>query len=221
MTDSSHREHAWWHDYKERGIYLITIVVKERQHLFGELNNDVRNPDVVLTDLGKAVQREWFNTIDIQQSKGRDIRALGSVVMPDHFHGILFVEQPMDVSIGEIIRCFKLACTQARNRLFPPAQPLSSSSSVSSSQPCMADLPDKPLSRMSHRQRDAYYARHPESAPFFDDNFDDSICYRKGQLDNIIRYVKDNPRRAVMRAVYPHLFSRRQHISIGGQDYAA
>lgn len=251
MADSSHREHAGWHDYKERGIYLITIVVKERQHLFGELNNDVRNPDVVLTDLGKAVQREWFNTIEVQQSKGRDIRALGSVVMPDHFHGIIFVEQPMDISLGEIIRCFKLACTQARNRLQLPAAPIPAAS-VSSCQPCMADqsplstvvlssqpagspqslarmgchtcmadLPDKPISRMSHHQRDAYYAQHSEAAPFFDDNFDDSICYRKGQLDNIIRYVQDNPRRAVMRAVYPHLFSRRQHISIGGQDYAA
>lgn len=208
MDDSSHREHAWWHDYKERGIYLITIVVKNRQHLFGELNNDVHNPDVVLSDLGKAVQREWFNTIDIQQSKGRDISALGSVVMPDHFHGILFVKQSMDICLGEIIRCFKIACTQARNRLL-------------SSQPCMADLPDKPLSRMSHQQRETYYDQHPNKRPLFDDNFDDSICYRKGQLDNIIRYVKDNPRRAVMRAVYPHLFQRVQHISICGHDYAA
>lgn len=221
MDDSSHREHAWWHDYKERGIYLITIVVKNRQHLFGELNNDVRSPDVVLTDLGKAVQREWFNTIEIQQSKGRDIRTLGSVVMPDHFHGILFVKQSMDICLGEIIRCFKIACTQARNRLFSSAPPTSSPSVVSSTQPCMADLPDKPLSRMSHYQRDAYYAQHPDQRPLFDDNFDDSICYRKGQLDNIIRYVKDNPRRAVMRAVYPHLFQRVQHISICGHDYAA
>lgn len=213
MDDSHHREHAWWRDYKERGIYLITIVVKDRQHLFGELNNDVHNPYVQFTDLGKAIQREWLETIAIQQSKGRTIRSLVSVVMPDHFHGVIFIEQPMDVGLGEIIRCFKLACTQARNRLC--------SLSVSSSQPCMADLPNKPLSRMSHHQRDAYYAQHPECAPFFDDNFDDSICYRKGQLDNIIRYVNDNPRRAVIRAVFPHLFQRVQHISICGHDYAA
>ena len=176
MDDSSHREHAWWHDYKERGIYLITIVVKNRQHLFGELNNDVHNPDVVLSDLGKAVQREWFNTIDIQQSKGRDISALGSVVMPDHFHGILFVKQSMDICLGEIIRCFKIACTQARNRLL-------------SSQPCMADLPDKPLSRMSHQQRETYYDQHPNKRPLFDDNFDDSICSPFTSTNCTIYYV--------------------------------
>ena len=237
MADSSHREHAWWRDYKERGIYLITIVVKDRQHLFGELNNDVHNPYVLFTDLGKAVQREWLETIAIQHSKGRAVRSLGSVVMPDHFHGVLFVEQPMDVGLGEIIRCFKLACTQARNRLCPPSASVTSASSasLSSCQPagspkssarvgcytCMADLPNKPLSRMSHHQREAYYTQHPEVAPFFDDNYDDSICYGKGQLDNIIRYVQDNPRRAVMRAVYPHLFTRRQHIIIADQDYAA
>jgi len=40
-------------------------------------------------------------------------------------------------------------------------------------------------------------------------------------LENIINYVQDNPRRAIMRALYPDLFQRRQHITIDGQDFAA
>ena len=78
----------------------------------------------------------------------------------------------------------------------------------------------KELARMSRRQREEYYAEHGVE-PLFDDNYDDTICYRQGQLENVIRYVQDNPRRAVIRAIHPDLFTRRQHITIAGHDYAA
>ena len=32
--------------------------------------------------------------------------------MPDHFHGVIFVEELMDVSVGAIVRAFKVSCTQ-------------------------------------------------------------------------------------------------------------
>ncbi len=215
-----HRKHAWWKDYKERGIYLITIVVRDKQHLFGELNMNVRMPDVVLSELGKAVKDEWLKTADIQQKKGRKIRLLSSVVMPDHFHGIIFVEERMDVGLGEVIRSFKVGCTQAHNRLRNQTPP--GSQPPSCHQPSLADNTERLLlAKMSHKQRSEYYALHPELKPFFDDNYDDTICFRKGQLNNIIHYVQDNPRRAIMRKLHPDLFQRRQHIVIAGTDYSA
>jgi hypothetical protein len=126
--------------------------------------------------------------------------------MPDHFHGILQVVEPMDVGIGIIIRDFKAACTRIFRSLYPPS---------------LADPIDRDLlSRSSRKQREEYYASNGVT-PLFEDNYDDTICYRSGQLENILRYVQDNPRRAVMRALYPDLFQRRQHITIGDYDYAA
>ena len=206
LLNSAHRPRKVWKDYKERGIYHITIVTYNRARLFGELNKDSRTPAVYLSDIGRAVEQEWLRSSAIQAERGRNIRLLGHQVMPDHFHGIIQVVEPMDVGIGEIIRGFKISCTQAYRAIH---------------QPCMADSIDRELvARSSRKQREEYYASQ-KITPLFEDNYDDTICYRKGQLENIIRYVQDNPRRAIIRALHPDLFRRRQHITIAGHDYAA
>lgn len=64
--------------------------------------------------------------------------------------------------------------------------------------PYMADTIDRDaLAHSSRKQREDYYTEQ-SMQPLFEDNYDDTICYRKGQLANIIRYVQDNPRRAIM-----------------------
>ena len=206
LLNSAHRPHKTWKDYKSSGIYLITIVTHARKRVFGDLNMDIKEPGVELTKLGQYMEEAWLQTFEIQNARGRQIRSLGYQVMPDHFHGILQVERPMDVNMGTIIRDFKAVCTKKYRELYPPI---------------LADEIDREyLIRSSRRQREEYYAEHGIE-PLFDDNYDDTICCRKGQLENIINYVQDNPRRAVMRAQYPDLFQRRQHITIDGLDFAA
>jgi hypothetical protein len=181
-------------------------VTHGRKRVFGELNNDVQNPAVKLTDLGQYVEKAWLETFKVQNERGRNIRSLGYQVMPDHFHGIMQVEEMMDTVLGTIIRNFKAVCTKRYRILYPSR---------------LADTIDSEyLARSSRKQREEYYAENGIE-PLFDDNYDDTICYRKGQLENIIQYVQDNPRRAIMRALYPDLFQRRQHLSIDGKDYAA
>ena len=65
----SYRPHNSGHDYYDKGIYLITLVVGNRDRLLGELNMDVRNPSVSLSSLGSAVMDEWRKTAAIQASK--------------------------------------------------------------------------------------------------------------------------------------------------------
>lgn len=207
---SSHRARKSWNDYSGCGIYHITIVTHNRQRVFGELNRDLGHPQVILTKFGQFVAEQWLKIPDIQSEKGRKVSVLCHQVMPDHFHGILRVEEPMDVSMGCIIRDFKAVCTKECRRMY---------------QPSLADLLEHPdtqacLEHMSHRQREEYYTSIG-AEPLFDDNYDDTICYRKGQLANIIRYVQDNPRRAVLRAMQPDFFKRIQHITINGVDFAA
>ena len=45
----SYRPHNSGHDYYDKGIYLITLVVGNRDRLLGELNMDVHNPSVSLS----------------------------------------------------------------------------------------------------------------------------------------------------------------------------
>lgn len=206
LLNSAHRPHKTWKDYKSSGVYLITLVTHKRKRVLGELNNNIQKPGVELTKLGQYAEEAWKKTFEIQREKGRCVRSLGYQVMPDHIHGILQVELPMDITLGNIIRDFKAVCTKEYRELYPPR---------------LADEMDREyLSRASRKQREIYYAEHG-IPPLFDDNYDDTICYRKGQLENIVNYVQDNPRRAIMRALYPDLFQRRQHITIDGQDFAA
>ena len=72
----------------------------------------------------------------IQAEHGRSVKNLGHIVMPDHFHGVLFVEERMDISVGRIIRGFKVACTQRWRLLTGQPSPLQG-------QPSLVDTPTK------------------------------------------------------------------------------
>lgn len=78
----SYRPHNSGHDYYDKGIYLITLVVGNRDRLLGELNMDVHNPSVSLSSLGSAVMDEWRKTAAIQASKDRRITLHAAVCMP-------------------------------------------------------------------------------------------------------------------------------------------
>jgi len=250
--NNSHRPHCNGHDYYERGIYLITIVVANRDHLLGELNMDIANPGVDLSPLGEAVMEEWEKIPMNQQCLNHKVKTLAASVMPDHFHGVLFVEERMDVSVGQVIRGFKVGCTKRWRALMaadaqssqpkmaddgnengpppcPPSQPGVQTGSCPPSQPFLAATPPPSptppppdLRRMSRAQRARYYASLPRAQrPLFDDNYDDSFLWRKGQLQAMIAYVHDNPRRAIIKARVPQFMQSCLCLTIAGVRYSA
>ena len=174
--NSSYRPHDPGHDYYAPGIYLITLVVRnrERNHaLLGRLNEDVKAPAVVLTEIGKAVRDCWARIPEIQARHGRKVRIHAAVCMPDHFHGVIEVLAPMDRSVGEVICGFKIGCTKAWREINGAVSQPSTADFATCQRPYMA----VDLHRLSHRQRAEYYAAHPEAAqPLWDDNYDDTIC---------------------------------------------
>ena len=62
------------YDYSYEGSYFITIVTKDRQHLFGEVVND----EVVLNEFGRIVDEEWVRSASIR----KEIELDEYVVMP-------------------------------------------------------------------------------------------------------------------------------------------
>lgn len=245
-TDRSHRPHCPGHDYHNRGIYLITIVVSGRKPVLGRLNMDAAHPGVVLTELGEAVAAEWERTEAIQARKGNNVRILGKCVMPDHFHGLLFVEEAMEDSVGLIIRGFKQACNKALRAWYgypglskPRTGTLGEEQSGLSKpgtgtpeedmivtkagriyEAMMSD--DERAARTAEIQRLAaqkgVHDSRLASGILFDPDYDDTILWHKGQLQAMIDYVQDNPRRAIIRRAYPDFFERRLHIWIDGVD---
>lgn len=217
-SESSYRPHNPGHDYHAPGIYLITLVVRNRKQqygLLGSLGTDVRHPQIELTALGKAVREEWEKTAAIQERKGNHIALITQVCMPDHWHGVIEVKEQMEKSLGHIIQYVKSACT-ARWRALTGVQLDSSSSQA--------------IRGMSEKQRQQYYATIPMNLqPLWDDNYDDTICltdpltgdYDQRHFRAMVQYVDDNIRRAIIMRLRPWFMQRCLHVVIAGRDYAA
>jgi len=71
------------YDYSQPGAYFITIVTHNRQCLFGEIVNG----EMTLNRFGGLVKNEWQKTDIIRP----DIIIDAFVVMPNHLHGILII----------------------------------------------------------------------------------------------------------------------------------
>lgn len=222
LLDSPYRPHNPGHDYFDPGVYLITLVVRNREPLLGSLGSDPRHPQLTLSPLGAAVMQAWRRIDDLCEKRNVKLRACEAVCMPDHFHGILRVEERMPRHLGEVIRSFKIACTQAKRVAAKSGQPsMVAHFGEAGHNYVEATYMGKPISSLSPLQRERYYAENPAERPLFDANYDDSIAIDERQVEAMVRYVLDNPRRAILRKAYPQLFERRLHVRIGEHEYAA
>lgn len=103
------------YDYAKKGLYFITLCVKDRAHIFGE----VLNGKMILNHFGKIVDTEWQNTPLVRNN----IALHEHIIMPNHIHGIIEILfnkgennkkrigkfiSPTE-SIGSIIRGYKIA----------------------------------------------------------------------------------------------------------------
>lgn len=207
QKNTSYRPHPKWHNYKARGIYMITLVVQNRDHILGELNMDAKNPGVILSETGKAIVEQWNKTSELQAKYNRKVKTICSVVMPDHFHGVIFIEEDMDIKLGTIIQAFKSAYTSRWRKINGIDRQLET---------------EKITGHLSINRRLEHYASLPRIArPLFDPDYDDTILYKRGQLQHIIDYVRDNPRRAIYRKLYPQYFRNVQTLEINGRLYSA
>ena len=72
-------------DYASCAAYFITICTANREHFLGQIIGGKMN----LSVLGSVVEQEWIKTIEIRPDMNL---SLGDyVVMPNHFHGIIFI----------------------------------------------------------------------------------------------------------------------------------
>lgn len=209
---SSYRPHNPGHDYYGEGVYHITLVVGNRDPLLGCLNMDARQPGVVLTEMGQFLQNQWQKTVELQAKRGNHIQLHAQICMPDHWHGVIEVEERMDVSLGYIIQLFKAACTSRWRKLTGYKEPPSTAYRI------------RHGSREKRREIYATLPRHQR--PLFDDDYDDTICFARSidaaeherHKAAMIHYVNDNPRRAIVMRQHPDFFERRLHIVIRGKD---
>ncbi len=76
-------------DYASAGAYFVTICTHDRKCLFGT----VADENIILNNTGRIVESEWLKTAEIRDNVFTD----AYIIMPNHFHGILFIEEMANV----------------------------------------------------------------------------------------------------------------------------
>jgi len=71
------------YDYSQTGSYFITICARDRESLFG----GIEDGQLILNENGSVVNRWWLESTN----QFKEIELGEFVVMPNHFHGIIHI----------------------------------------------------------------------------------------------------------------------------------
>ena len=211
-TKRHHRTRAW--DYTGEGIYHFTLSVAERYPLFGQLEGDSpEDARIALSPFGQLVKELLRDEPRYYGEKGYSLKMLATQIMPDHIHIALQVLAPLPKSIGTVVRGFKSACTSLYKRV-NAANGRKHATKGEIEEASIRDIAgenDILFSRIFTRIGSIW---QPDPAHYYD-----RIIHSYDQIDHLINYIKDNPRRLWLKRANPDLFRIRQDLLIGESSY--
>ena len=235
------------HDYTERRMYMITLEVEGRRPVFGHLVGDAfaergstDEPRIELSELGKAVQNEWISIHD----HFPQIEVMAVQMMPDHMHGILFVREPLPVHLGQVISGFKTGCRKAQRALEAAtmgaaarlqhtengvamgaaAQPQHTKNGVAMG---AAAQPQHTKNEVTKGALVSQYVTALPSQkevqsnrPLFAKGYNDLILRSFDELPRWKNYLRDNPRRLLMKHARPEWLRPFFDLRVGTHSYS-
>ena len=214
--NSTRLNRSFTHDYRSPHIYLITVTVVDREPVLSTVSGTVEQPRVELTEVGKAVKREIFAI----EKRHPQVKVLFNIIMPDHVHLILHVLErlPEKMPLGNIVAAWKQACGKAYSALL--AKQTLGDLKAAGCGAC-SDLKVAHLDGQRLLSSEANFSSQekPPYHPLFSKGFNDSILYHRHQLTHMMAYVKDNPRRLLVKRLHKELFAIRREISVAGMTF--
>ena len=255
--ETIHNQHrrSFWHDYYQKGLYMVTMVVEGRKRLFGAIVGHANGrpgtdeaPHVALSELGRRVLEEEVPKIHRFYPM---VEVWRVTIMPDHIHLLLRVNGPMPEGkhLGMVVRGFKTGCSRAwwqwqdeaglggeapstaANNGEAPSTAANNGEAATG-----ANSGGAPSTAANNGEAatgansggapmavpGAYPSEKEQLRPvLFEKGYHDRIINRPGMLENIKRYMDENPLRARIREECPQLMERQLHLWIGGREYAA
>lgn len=193
------------HDYTSKCFYLVTLTVEGRRPLLGELTGQVdTEAGVALSDLGRAVSEAWSAI----SSYYPQVAVIAQQVMPDHFHGILYFREQTDgLHLGHVIRGFKAATNRAYRELFPSS--------------CAASIGEPRPSSCAATLSQSTIEGRKGPGLLWSKGYNDRILYNYYQLDRWKAYLRDNPRRLLVKRQHPEFFRVQRNLQYGSLSFSA
>ena len=184
-------------DYTARRMYMITMVTEERKALFGKVvgRSEAVEPSADAPHIDLSPLGEAV--AKIWQTMGEhhpEVKVVALQMMPDHLHAILFVREKMEKPLGKVLLGVKQACNQAFREV----------------------MPEEVIAvAQQHAERER------GNGLLFAKGFNDQILLRDGQLERWRNYLKDNPRRLLMKRENPDLFRVQRGFEYVGLSFSA
>lgn len=184
-------------DYTARRMYMITMVTEGRRPLFGQVMGRSEavetSPEAPHVELSPlgAAVAEIWQSIS---SHHPEVKVVALQMMPDHLHAILFVKERMEKPLGKVLLGVKQACNKAFREVMP-------------------------VEFVTVAQQHAQRCR--ENGLLFAKGFNDQILLRDGQLERWLTYLKDNPRRLLLKRENPDLFRVQRGLAFAGLSFSA
>ena len=229
--ETKHNQHrrSYWHDYCQKGLYMVTMVIDGRKRLFGTIVGHASGrqgtdeaPHMALSELGQCVLEQEVPKIHRFYPM---VEVWRVAMMPDHIHLLLRVSEPLPAGkhLGMVIRGFKTGCSRAWWHWQDEAALVGKTTSTTAEVPKASPLGKAEVPKASPLGK----AEVPKASPLgnrpvlFEKGYHDRIINKPGMLENIKRYMAENPLRARIREECPRLMERRLHLWIAGREYAA
>lgn len=259
MKDRMLQRYVEW-DYRSRCIYMITVTAFEHRPIFGRLVGDEAKPEICKSALGEIVAHCWAEI----PKRYPSVELLEAVVMPDHFHGVLFVRERLEKPLGAIVGFLKAHSTS----LFRRGASVSELNSETEERGAgVLELNGEKEKRGAgatelNGEKEARGAGVTElngeteergasalelngekeergagasglgrgaevqfpaacGGRIWAPGFHDRILFRRGQLAQMLAYVRDNPRRLAVKRAHPELFRVVRELSLVGHSFSA
>lgn len=152
------------YDYSRPGAYFLTMCTAERGCLFGVIADDAMS----LNACGDIAAEEWLRSGEIRREIGLD----AFVVMPNHVHGVVFINVGAIVDVGATGR-------SPVQHAGPPPRSLGA---------FVAGYKSAVTVRINR-------VRDTPGAPVWQRNYYEHIIRDEAALERIRRYIAENPAR--------------------------
>ena len=199
------RKQDW--DYRQRCIYMVTVTVENHRPILGQLTGGLDTPAIELSEVG-VMETQCWQEIPVRFP---GVSLLEWQVMPDHFHGVIFVEVPQENPLGAIVGSFKAHSTS----LYRAEIRAASGAEIRAASRAPARSVGAACGRQDSRQENQLEVR------LWSPGYQDTILLHRGQLANMRAYIQDNPRRLAVKRAHPELFRIIRDLSACGHTFAA
>ena len=178
------------HDYSGNGSYYITICTCRHIQFFGE----IKSGKIIYSEPGEISRKFWmeipehFPFVELDEF----------IIMPDHLHGIIFIDNSIKNVVVEPLHATVLL----------QLQQLSQYSGITDNQPCTQNLHYSLISPKtgslgliirSYKSAVSKYAHVIDPGFKWQNSYYDHIIRTNSELNRIRKYIRENPEKWIRK----------------------